>query len=317
MGDVDARPRGPHELAPRLLAGMGHVDLVARRVVDGMLLGAHPSGRRGTSSEFEELRAYHPGDDLRRVDWRMVGRTDRFHVKLFREDTHLVSRVLLDASASMDWSSRPDDLPTKLWTGQLLAASLGILLLGQGDRVGLTVFRGGATQRLEPRGGPRQRSELLRRIRAVEAGGETPALEALRSVAGRMRRRGLVLLVSDLLVDPGPVTRTLGTLVRRGHDVRVLHVVDPGEEVLEGSGRRRFVDPETGRSLDVSVPEVREAYRATVAAALAGWRRRLGGAGASWHLCRTDEPPGLALRRVLAGPGRPTARSSRGTASRT
>lgn len=289
----------PDRLGPTLLAGLGPVDLVARRVVEGTLSGLHRSRERGNSAEFAELRAYRPGDDLRHVDWRMVGRSDRFHVKLFREDTHLVSRILLDASASMGWSSRPGELPTKLWYGQLLAACLGLLLLKQGDRVGFAAFDDAPRGWLAPRGGDRQRTELLRRIREVTAGGETGAHEALRQTARRMKRRGLVLLVSDLLVEREEVCRTLATLSGRGHDVRVIHLMDPGERTLDGRGRRRFVDPETGRSLDVSVPEIREAYRVTVEEAVEDWRRRLGAAGGHHQLHLTDRPPSEVLRQVL------------------
>ncbi|TVP74600.1 MAG: DUF58 domain-containing protein [Gemmatimonadales bacterium] len=306
--------RSPEQVAPELLARMGPVDLVARRMVDGTLAGLHRSGRRGTSAEFAELRAYRPGDDLRHVDWRMVGRSDRFYVKEYREDTHLVSRILLDASASMGWSSRPGELPSKLWYGKLLAACLGLLLLRQGDRVGLVAFDDTLRNRVPPRGGPRQQREFLRRIREVEAGGGTLAHTALRDEATAMQRRGLVVLVSDLLVDPDPVTRILTTLARRGHDVRVIHLMDPGERTLEGGGRRRFVDPETGRSLDVSVPEIRDAYRETVSRVLEEWRRRLGAAGVSYRLCSTDRPPVEALNRVLS-PGRPAGRH-RGTPPR-
>ncbi|HKJ02237.1 MAG TPA: DUF58 domain-containing protein, partial [Longimicrobiales bacterium] len=172
------------------------MELVAREVVEGFLMGLHRSPHRGFSAEFAELRAYQAGDDLRYIDWRMYGRSDRFYVKQFEEETNLRAHILLDVSESMGWSSDPGTLPPKLWYAKHLAASLALILLRQGDSVGLAAFHDTVVERVHSRGGRRQWNELVRRLRPLEAGGGTSAQSALRDLAVRLRRRGLVILLS-------------------------------------------------------------------------------------------------------------------------
>src|SRR5688500_4019786 len=180
-------------MQPAALAQLGGVEFIARRVVEGFLMGLHRSPHRGFSAEFAEHRAYQSGDDLRYIDWRMFGRSDRYYVKQFEEETNLRAYLLLDVSASMGWSSAPG-LPTKLWYAKHLAASLGLILLRQGDAVGLTTFHERVGVRLAPRSGHRQWHDLVRRLTPVEAEGATSAHSALRHLAIRLRRRGLVVL---------------------------------------------------------------------------------------------------------------------------
>jgi uncharacterized protein (DUF58 family) len=279
---------------------MGGLEVLSRKVMEGFLLGLHRSRQRGFSAEFAELRAYRPGDDLRHVDWRMVGRSDRFFVKQYEEDTHLGSYILLDVSGSMGWSSRPQYLPTKLWYGQLLAGALGLLLSRQGDRVGFAPFDREVRAWLPARGGRRHEAEFLRQVASQEPRGETEAGNALRDVALRLRRPGLVILISDLLLDPERTELALRFLSHRGHQVVVVHLLDPGERDLMGAGRVRFREPETGTELRVTVPEVRAAYRAAVDAALRRWRAALAPSGVEYTVVPTDRPFARALRDVLS-----------------
>lgn len=291
-------------LAPEMLALLGGLEFTARKVVEGALLGLHASRRRGSSAEFAELRAYRPGDDLRLVDWRMVGRSDRWFVKQFQEDTHLSAVILLDASASMDWSSRPQELPTKFWYGRLLSAAFGLLLLRQGDRVGLAGFDDRVHAWLPARGGFAQETRLLRKVGAMEPGGGTEAGEPLREAALRLRRPGLVILVSDLLLDPEPAEQALRYLSHRGHQVVVAHLMDPGERQLSGEGRTLLRDPESGARVRISVADARAAYGASVEASLRRWKSVLLPAGVEHHLVDTSAPPSLALRTLLRARGR-------------
>jgi uncharacterized protein (DUF58 family) len=278
---------------------MGGLELLATKVVDGFLLGLHRSPRRGLSAEFAELRAYRPGDDLRHVDWRMVGRSDRFYVKQYEEDTHLGAYLLLDVSGSMGWTSRPGEIPTKLWYGQLLSSALALLLIRQGDRVGFAPFDQGVRDWLPARGGRRHQARVLRRIARQEARGETEAGEPIREAALRLRRPGMVVLVSDLLLDLESTARALRFLSHRGHQVLVLHLLDPGERDLTGTGTHRYRDPESGQELRVSVPEIRAAYREAVEAAIRDWRATLHPSGVDYHVVDTGLPFGPTLRRVL------------------
>jgi len=289
----------PDLLDPATLSQLGGMELIAREVVEGFLMGLHRSPHRGFSAEFAELRAYQAGDDLRYIDWRMYGRSDRFYVKQFEEETNLRAHILLDVSDSMGWSSDPAALPTKLWYAKHLAASMALILLRQGDSVGFAAFHDQVVERVHARGGRRQWNELVRRLRQLEAKGGTSAESALRDVAVRLRRRGLVILISDLLVAPEETRTALQFLRHRGHEVLVFHLVDPGERELPAASEARFFDPESGDELLVSVADIRSEYREAVKAALAEWERALRPQGIDYAVVDTDRPLSLALRAYL------------------
>ncbi|GMV04846.1 MAG: hypothetical protein AMXMBFR53_11260 [Gemmatimonadota bacterium] len=289
----------PDLLDPATLAQLGGIELLAREVVEGFLMGLHRSPHRGFSAEFAELRAYQAGDDLRYIDWRMYGRSDRFYVKQFEEETNLRAHILLDVSESMGWSSNPPALPSKLWYAKLLAASLSLVLLRQGDSVGMAAFHDRIVERVQARGGRRQWTELVRRLRPLEAQGGTSADRALRDVAVRLRRRGLVILLSDLLVAPEATRTALKFLRHHGHEVLVFHLVDPGERELPAASEARFFDPETNEEILVSVADIRSEYRQAVTHALAEWERALKPQGIEYQVVDTDQPLSLALRAYL------------------
>jgi uncharacterized protein (DUF58 family) len=289
----------PDLLDPGTLASLGGIELVAREVVEGFLMGLHRSPHRGFSAEFAELRNYQPGDDLRYIDWRMYGRSDRFFVKQFEEETNLRAYLLLDVSASMGWSSRPGILPTKLWYAKHLAAALALILLRQGDTVGMTAFHEAVVDRVHPRGGRRQWHELVRHIEGLEASGSTLPHNALRDLAVRLRRRGLVILLSDLLVEPEQTRTALHFLRHRGHEVLVFHLVDPGERELPPAADARFFDPETHEELLVNAADIRTEYREAVQEAIREWERSLKTQGVDYHVVDTDQPLTLAMRTYL------------------
>ena len=285
-------------LDPAALAQLGGLEFIARQVVEGFLMGLHRSPHRGFSAEFAELRAYQTGDDLRTIDWRMFGRSDRFYVKQFEEETNLRAYLLVDVSASMGWSSVPG-LPTKLWYAKHLAAALALILLRQGDAVGVTTFHDRIGLRVAPRGGRAQWHEIARRLDRVEAEGTTSAHTALRELAVRLRRRGLVILLSDLLVDPEQTRTALRFLRHQGHEVLVFHLLDPGERELPATPDARFFDPETDQELQVSVADVRDEYRDAVANALLEWERSVRPHGVDYVVLDTDRPLARPLRAYL------------------
>lgn len=293
------QPRRAELLGPRELASLGGLEIRTRAVVEGFFMGLHRSPHRGFSAEFAESRSYRPGDNLRYIDWRMYARSDRFFVKQYEEETNLRAHLLLDVSASMGWSSRPATLPTKLWYGSTLAAALALILLRQGDRAGLAVFDAQIRSWLSSRGGRRQWVEFVRKLDGLEASGKTDASSAIREVAVRLHRRGLVTLISDLLVDPAETIRALRYLVHRNHQVMVFHLLDPGERTLSGTGDARFQDPETGEELLVDVSEVREDYQDAVKAALEEWRKALQPLGIEYVLVDTSAPLVSVLRAFL------------------
>jgi uncharacterized protein (DUF58 family) len=293
------RSRRADLLKPHELAALGGLEFVARHVVEGFIAGLHRSPHRGFSVEFAEHRMYQAGDDLRYIDWRMFGRSDRYYIKQFEEETNLRAYVLLDVSASMDWTSVPGDLPPKLWYAKQLAACLSLMLVRQGDAVGLLAFDDAMRSHTAARGGRRHWHELLRVLSGLVASGRTDPGTALRELSGRLRRRGLVIVISDLLVDPEATRLALRFLRHRGHEVLVFHLLDPGERELPGVGDVRFYDPESDDELPVSAADVRTEYREAVQHAIAEWRTQLAPHGIDYVLAITDEPMAGALRAYL------------------
>jgi uncharacterized protein (DUF58 family) len=267
--------------------------------VEGFLTGLHRSPHRGFSVEFAEHRMYQAGDDLRYIDWRMFGRSDRYYVKQFEEETNLRTYLLIDTSSSMAWTSAPGELPEKLWYAKQLAACIALLLLRQGDSVGVVAFDERLRALTPPRGGRRHWYDIVRAVSELEAHGPTEAAHALRDIAGRLRRRGLVVLISDLLVDPDATRMALRFLRHRGHEVLVFHLMDPGERELPQVGDARFVDPETEEELPIAVADMRREYRDAVQQAVREWRATLTPLGIDYNLLETHQPMARPLRAYL------------------
>ena len=286
-------------LDPAHLAALGNLEFIARSVVEGFLIGLHRSPHRGFSVEFAENRPYVPGDDIRHVDWRRYARSDRYYVKQYEEETNLRAYLAVDISRSMDWSSDPGRLVTKLEYARLVAGSLAYLLLRQGDAAGLLAFDDRIRARVPPRGTRRHLSTLLAALADLEASGTTDAGGAIREVALRMRRRGLVVLVSDLLVDPDGTVRALKFLRHRGHEVLVFHVMDPGERDLPPAGDAVFFDPEDDGEVRTDAAGLRAEYRQAVREAVHAWRLECRRMGADYHLFMTDSPLGAVLGEYL------------------
>jgi uncharacterized protein (DUF58 family) len=286
-------------LNPADLAALGNLEFVARSVVEGFLIGLHRSPHRGFSVEFAENRQYVPGDDVRHVDWRMYARSDRYYVKQYEEETNLRAYLAVDTSRSMDWSSAPGQLVSKLEYARLLAASLAYLLLRQGDAAGLLAFDDQIRLRVQPRGTRRHLATLLASLAGLRGSGTTDARGAIREVALRMRRRGLVVLISDLLVDPEETLRALHFLRHRGHEVLVFHLMDPGERDLPQAGDAVFFDPEDESEVRTDSAGLRPDYRRAVEEAVRSWRLECRRMGADYHLFTTDTPLGTVLGEYL------------------
>jgi uncharacterized protein (DUF58 family) len=220
-------------------------------------------------------------------------------IKQFEEETNLRAYMLLDVSKSMDWVSDRERYPTKLEYARLLAASLSLLLMQHGDATGLVAFDDHLRAHLTPRTTRLHWRRLLAKLESLEADGRTEAGTALKDVAQRLQRRGLVILISDLLVDPETTRTSLRFLRHRGHEVLIFHVMDPGELELPAAGEAVFFDPETGEELGTNSAALRRQYRDAVESAIAGWRREAMRFGAEYAFVTTDTPLGLALRRFL------------------
>lgn len=285
---------------PAQLASLGRMEIVAKWVVDGFLQGLHRSPRKGFSVEFAEFRPYQPGDDLRYIDWKIVARADKWMVKQFEEETNMRAAIVLDVSKSMDWRGAPSRL-TKLAYAEQVVAALALLLIRQKDAVGLIRY----DETLRSVIPPRARNVQWRRIvKALEEGGagyDSDMSAALVQAGKLVSRPGLVVLVSDLLVDEEATLNALKVVRAGGHGVTVLHIMDPSERDFDVSPEAIFVDPERDAlHLPATASEVREAYRRTVDQAIAEWRSRLAALGIGYEVVFTDSPFGVPLRRAFA-----------------
>ncbi len=286
-------------LDPAQVASLGRMEIVARWVVEGFLQGLHRSPRKGFSVEFAEYKPYQSGDDLRYIDWKVVARADRWMIKQFEEETNLRAMLVLDVSKSMDWRGSSARL-TKLDYAEQIVAAISLLLLRQKDAVGLIRY----DETLRSVISPKARTIHWRRIiSALEEGaaGKDSRMGAALLQAGKMiRRPGIVILVSDLLVDPEDTLNALKAVRAGGHDVTVLHVMDPSERLLDLSPEAIFVDTESGEQVPATASEVRDAYRDTVDEAIKEWRDRLGALGCAYEVVFTDSPFGVPLRKAFA-----------------
>lgn len=281
-------------LDPALLARISDLALLARTVVDGFMHGQHRSLRKGSSLDFAEHRTYQPGDDLRRIDWRVYGRTDRFYIKQYEADTNASVVFALDQSSSMDFGSGP---VTKFEYARFLIASLAWLSQQQGDRVGLATFTGDILDVVPP--SVRHLQLILHTLGRVKAKGISQLVEAIGRVGVLTKRTGILVLVTDCYERPEAIGRAIDALRTRGHDVIIFHVVDPAELSLPGDLPATFEDAESGTLLPLKPGELRSKYNALLASHHDALTRRIAAAGADYVRLNTSEPLDRALHAYL------------------
>jgi uncharacterized protein (DUF58 family) len=281
-------------LDPVLLAKLSDLALLARTVVDGFMHGQHRSLRKGSSMDFAEHRSYQPGDDLRRIDWRVYGRTDRFYIKEYEADTNASVLFALDTSGSMDYGS---GAVTKYVYGRMLTASLAWLSQTQGDRVGLAMFTEDLTDVIPP--SVRHLQRMLHTLAATKASGASRLVHSIEKVGLLGTRAGILVLVTDCYERPELIGRAVDSLRMQGHDVIVFHIVDPAERDLPGDEDTTFEDAETGRLLPLKPSDMRKKYQALVSEHHAALQSRLTAAGADYVRLDTSEPLDRALHAYL------------------
>jgi uncharacterized protein (DUF58 family) len=296
---ADARPNRPDLMDPALVLGLGSIELVARRIVDGFMQGLHRSPRKGFSVEFAEHRSYQPGDDLRFIDWKVLARSDRWMMKLNTEDTNLRATIVLDVSKSMYWTGSPSRL-TKATYAEQLAATVALLLLRQRDSVGLIRFDSEVRTVLPPRARQIHFNRIVAALSEPAAGLASDAPGGLMAAASLISRPGMVILISDLLMDPIEVADALKGLAAVGHHLTVLQIMDPAERDLDVSAiEAEFEDPESSQKMLATVADVKEAYKTAVTETIDEWRGHLSSAAASHEVTMTDQPFGMPLRRAF------------------
>jgi len=300
MSSAETRRDAPASrfLSPEVLARIGNIELLARTVVEGFVSGLHKSPYLGRSVDFAEHRAYMPGDDIRRIDWRLFGRTDRFYLKEFEADSNTDLVQLLDVSRSMRFTSHS---VTKLDYARYLVACLAYLARKQRDRVGLVTFDDDVIDFVPP-----SAKHLPILLHTLERADQAPAKRGKGTLARPLdkageacRRRGLMVLVSDLYEDPRAVLDAVAVLSHRGSDLMVFHVLDPAELELPFDQPAAYEDLESGERIPVVPDAVRERYRALVSLHVSTLSRVLGENRIDYGLFDTSKPLDHALARFL------------------
>ena len=284
-------------LRPEVIRQVARLDLRAKFIVEGFLSGLHASPFHGFSVEFTEYRQYSPGDDPRYLDWRLYARSDRYYVKKFEEETNVDCHLLLDISASMGYGSRG---VTKLRYGSMLAASLAYLMNRQRDGVALATFDDAIVTMLPPSARASHLRSILVTLDRIALGTRTDVSKPLHLLADAIGKRGIVVLISDLLDDPAQIVEGLRHFRFRGSDVIVFHLLDPAERTFPFERAARFRDVELGDELMAVPSVVRQEYLDALQRAIDGYKRELGSAGIDYQLMDTSTPLEFALMAYLA-----------------
>lgn len=283
-------------LTPDAAALAKELEFFARTRVEGFLKGQNWSHRKGVSTEFLQHRAYMPGDDLRRLDWRVFARTDRLVTKEYEEFTNLDAVLALDCSGSMDYAGNG---LSKVEFARRCAAMLAYLLNVQNDRFGLAVLSHKLTDYLPPSNGNKHMAELFRRMVSAPVADETDMAACAMELLHRLRNKSVFILLSDCFQDPEALCKGVGTLRQQGHDALVFHVYDPSETDLAFPGFTLFRDLETGQIDAADAMQIRQAYREVFQSHAQALRDGLASHGVEFYPFPVTEEWDLALARLL------------------
>ena len=289
-------PQTTRFIDPQTLTRIASLELIARTVVEGFISGLHRSPHLGFSVNFAEYRPYRPGDDIRKIDWKVYGRTDRFFLKEYEGETNTSLHLILDCSRSMAYKSRGI---TKLEYGQFLAASLGYFAFKQRDAVGFTSYADDVVDFVPSRGSIGHLNTVLHAIERAQAGAKTNFIKSLVNVSERLRRRGIVVVISDLYEDPDNVLNGLRHLTFRGNDVIVFQILDPEELRFDFPDAAQFVDMETRSEMHVIPDYVRQEYRKLLQRQIAQYEKECRKDRMDFALIDTSQPLDSALFSYL------------------
>lgn len=295
-------------LKPELLEEARGLAIVARRLAEGALHGLHRSPLYGFSVEFAEHREYSPGDELKHLDWKVLGRSERYVIKQYEQETNLRALIVLDRSGSMDYGQKTitreqAGRPTKFEYGRVLAAGLTHVLLNQGDSVGLIMATDEITHQLAPRAHRGQLLSICATLLEAEPASRTDLPGALNQLAARLGRRSLVILISDLFDDPDGLLDVLGQLHHRGHEVLIFQVMDPTERDFDlgqtSHGVTVIEDMETGAEFEAEPHMIQHLVQKEIAAFLARLDDGVRRFGLHLVRCLTSDPVEKVLREYL------------------
>jgi uncharacterized protein (DUF58 family) len=284
---------------PQTLARIARLELRARAVVEGVISGMHRSPHRGSSVEFAQHRDYVPGDEIRHIDWKVYARSDRYHIKQFEEETNLKATLVLDASASMDYRGERAPLSKREY-GAVIAAALASLLLRQRDAVGLATFDDGVRQFIPPASTSAHYRLLLDMLDRKESRPKTDVGNTFHDLAERIRRRGLLIIVSDLFAEPDTILRGLQHFRHRKHEVIVFHILDRDELTFPFRDAAIFEGMEGEEPLTAEPNALRREYLRVFGEYILALKRGCRELGMDYAQMPTDQPIDAALSNYLA-----------------
>ena len=285
-------------LDPMALSRLSGLPLFARRPMMGSVSGRHASPHRGASVEFAEYRKYVPGDDLRRLDWRAYGRSDRYYIKEFEADTNLRCCILLDTSGSMDFGSTGI---TKLQYARRIAGTLSYLAVQQGDAIGLSCVADGMMVNIPPRRNPAHLLHVFDTLEKAAPKDGTDLPVVLHELAETIRQRALIVIISDFFVEPAELRSCFEHLQFRKHDVTAFHLLDPQELAFEFRRPMRFLDMEGGPAIFAEPNEIAERYHKALNTYLEDLKQVVLQTGIDYQRTVIDEDYEQVLTRFLAG----------------
>lgn len=245
-------------LQPEFISRITGLDIIARLVVEGFITGLHRSPYHGFSVEFSEYRPYIPGDSIRNIDWKVLGRTERFYVKQFEEETNLRAYLILDSSASMGYTSSNI---TKLQYAQYLGAALTYLLLCQRDAAGLVTFSEQIKSYLPPKSVFSYLNQILKEMDSLTPKGKTRIADTFHILAEKIKKRGLIIILSDLFDDPDAILTALKHFRHKKHEIIVFHILDPMETQFSFNDDTVFIDMETQEKIQTYPKHIKEDYQ--------------------------------------------------------
>ena len=283
---------------PDRIAKLKNLNLLARQAVEGFISGLHRSPHRGFSVEFSEHREYTPGDDIRHLDWVAWGRSDRYYIKQYEQETNLRAYILLDVCNSMAYRYAGER--TKFIYGCFMSACLSYLMCRQQDTVGMIAFDKDVRFHLTPGSTPAHLDRIFKRLETLKPGRETQIAPTFHKLAATLPKRGLVIIISDLYDDPQEVMKAIQHFVYKKHQIIVFHLMDPSELEFPFKKILSFVDMETQEKLQVDPRYVREAYLEEMKAFIDGYRKECSDRNIEYALTPTDTPYDRMLLNYLA-----------------
>ena len=284
-------------LQPDVVAKLANVELVARLVVEGFITGLHKSPYHGFSVEFAEHRQYMPGDEIRHIDWKIFGKTDRYYIKQFEEETNLKSYIIVDASRSMGFSS--EGRLSKLDYASYVTAALAQLMVQQRDAVGLTLYDEKIRVHMPPHATKSYLREIMRQLETMQPGNKTGTANSLHEIAERIKRRGLVIILSDLFDKPAEVMSALRHFRHKKNEVIVMQVLDPLERSFAFGRDAVFKDLETAEELITQPVHIQKAYQEGMKEFLDSYKRSCRENNIDYVLLDTSTPFDVALFEYL------------------